>query len=69
MFTHHHNYFTVCKSLLYFYSAVVIIDLQNFCTFTILLVTKIGSKILLILQQFFTVCWWEKPNLINKVKK
>ncbi len=40
----HHNNFTACKSLLYFYSTIVIIDLQNFCKFTVLLATKIASK-------------------------
>ncbi len=44
MFTRHHNNFTACKSLLYFYSKIVIIDLQNFCKFTGLLATKIASK-------------------------
>ncbi len=33
-----------CNSLLYFYSTIVIIDLQNFCKFTVLLATKIASK-------------------------
>ncbi len=44
MFTRHHNNFTACNSLLYFYSTIVIIDLQNFCKFTVLLATKIASK-------------------------
>ncbi len=30
MFTHHHKNFTACKSLLYFYSTIVIIDYRTF---------------------------------------
>ncbi len=55
MFTHHHNNLTACKSCLYFYSTIVIIDLQK-CIhlqsyWQSKKMAKIASTFLYILQQ------------------